>query len=91
VAEELRHERFTRPSGRERSGDDRRGVPADERSTGLYWLFLVPFVALFVPWIFNSSSPELFGIPFFYWYQLAWVPLTVCLTVVVYRATRGRS
>jgi hypothetical protein len=31
---------------------------------------LVPFVALmFVP-IYNRLTPALFGVPFFYWYQL---------------------
>jgi hypothetical protein len=25
--------------------------------------------------------------PFFYWYQMAWVPISVLLTVIVYRAT----
>jgi Protein of unknown function (DUF3311) len=35
-----------------------------------------------------SEDPELFGFPFFYWYQLAWVPLTAALTYLVYRKTR---
>jgi hypothetical protein len=96
VGHELRHERFTRPGAPARLTDDREraaatGNRADERRTGLYWLFLIPFAGLFIPWIFNSNSPELIGIPFFYWYQLAWVPITVALTAWVYRATRGGS
>jgi hypothetical protein len=27
----------------------------------------------------------LFGFPFYYWYQLAWVPLTSLLIWIVYR------
>lgn len=53
-----------------------------------YLLFLIPFVATFFPWIYNTRDPELFGIPFFYWYQMAWVPLSVVITVIVYRKTR---
>jgi hypothetical protein len=38
---------------------------------------------------YNRATPELFGFPFFYWYQLLWVPLTSFLTYIVYR-TLGR-
>ena len=57
--------------------------------SGLYWLFAIPFVATLLPWIYNTDSPELIGIPFFYWYQMAWVPVTVVITVFVYRRTKG--
>ena len=32
--------------------------------------------------------PELFGFPFFYWYQFLWVPLAAFLTWIVYRRMR---
>jgi len=36
-------------------------------------LILIPsFVNLGVP-IYNRDSPELFGIPFFYWFQTIWL------------------
>jgi Protein of unknown function (DUF3311) len=39
-------------------------------------LLLVPcLLALWVP-LYNSIPPVLFGIPFFYWFQLAVVPLS---------------
>jgi hypothetical protein len=66
-----------------------RGVPTRDRNSGWYWLFAIPFVATLLPWIYNTASPELFGMPFFYWYQMAWVPITVVLTVVVYIKTKG--
>jgi hypothetical protein len=81
--------RFTRQEQRSGDGATRRGVPAHERNSGWYWLFVLPFVFTLLPWIYNTSSPELFGIPFFYWYQMAWVPITVALTVFVYRKTKG--
>jgi Protein of unknown function (DUF3311) len=82
-------ERFTheeRPPDRSQSG---RRAPVNERNKGWYWLFLLPFFGVFLPWIYNTNDPELIGIPFFYWYQMLWVPLTVVLTVFVYIQTRG--
>ena len=39
-------------------------------------LLLVPCViALWVP-LYNSIPPELFGIPFFYWFQLMLIPVS---------------
>ena len=36
-------------------------------------LILIPsFVDLAVP-IYNRDSPELFGLPFFYWFQTFWL------------------
>ncbi|QXJ22411.1 DUF3311 domain-containing protein [Actinomadura graeca] len=51
-------------------------------------LLLLPPIGLLVPAFYDRRSPELFSVPFFYWYQLAWVPITVALLVLVYRATR---
>ena len=48
-------------------------------------LLLIPFVAvLWVPF-YNSVQPTLFGIPFFYWYQLLWIILGAVIIAVVYR------
>ena len=49
-----------------------------------HFLLLVPFVALWVPF-YNRAEPSLAGIPFFYWYQMAWIALTVVLIMAVYR------
>ena len=56
-----------------------------------YWLLLVPCVA--VVWVpsFNRIEPAWFGIPFFYWYQLLWIPLSAVVIAVVYVATRERG
>ena len=53
------------------------------------WLLLVPILLVIWPPLFNKISPTLFGIPFFYWYQLAAISIGVTCTYVVYRATRG--
>jgi hypothetical protein len=47
---------------------------------GWYALLLVlPFVGTLIPPIYNHARPALFGMPFFYWYQLAWVLVTGAL------------
>ena len=65
-----------------------RGDP--RRSRAWYWLLLVPLIGTLIPPIYNHEDPELIGIPFFYWYQLAWVPIGVSITALVYRKTRRR-
>lgn len=52
-----------------------------------YLLFIVQFVGVFWPPFFNQAQPALFGVPFFYWYQLLWVIIGAVLTAVVYFAT----
>jgi Protein of unknown function (DUF3311) len=62
----------------------------DSSHRAWYWLLLVPLVGLLIPPIYNHADPELIGLPFFYWYQLAWVPISVAVTALVYRKTRGQ-
>jgi hypothetical protein len=49
-------------------------------------LLALPFLGLLGVPFYNHESPSLFGVPFFYWYQLAWVPLTSLLIWIVYRS-----
>lgn len=54
-----------------------------------YLLLVIPFLGtLWVP-LYNRVQPTVLGFPFFYWYQLAWVPVSVVLTGIVYRLGRG--
>jgi len=55
-----------------------------------YWLFVAPFLGLLWPPLYAKADPVLFGFPFFYWYQFAWVVVSAVLTGVVYLATRRR-
>jgi membrane protein implicated in regulation of membrane protease activity len=53
-----------------------------------YSLLLIPFVAiLWVPF-YAEASPELAGIPYFYWYQFLWVLISAVITALVYVTTR---
>jgi hypothetical protein len=74
--------------GRGTSGDAR-PVRSHDVNKQWYWLLLVPLLGVLIPPIYNGASPELIGIPFFYWYQMVWIPISVFCTVVVYRKTRG--
>src|SRR5690348_10434964 len=40
-----------------------------KRSPYLLLLLLIPFIATLYPGFYNATSPDLGGIPFFYWYQ----------------------
>ena len=75
-----REERFSRPEP----------TPPRRRANPVTLILVVPLLGVLLPWIYNTGSPELIGIPFFYWYQMLWIPLSVICTVIVYRATRGR-
>jgi hypothetical protein len=63
-------------------------VARDDRRRRWYWLLLVPLAGTLIPPIYNSEDPTVIGIPFFYWYQLVWVPISVVITWLVYRRTR---
>ncbi|MCF3946414.1 DUF3311 domain-containing protein [Acidiphilium sp. AL] len=55
------------------------------RTTPWRILLIIPFIAtLWVPF-FNMKTPEFGGFPFFYWYQLLWVPLSALIIFIVYR------
>jgi hypothetical protein len=64
-------------------------IAAEKTSTKeiLMWLLLLlPFIGLlWVPFYNTDALPALFGFPFFYWYQLLWVPITAFLIWIVYR------
>jgi hypothetical protein len=58
---------------------------ARKSSTPWNLLLLVPFAALLWVPLYNRIEPTLWGIPFFYWYQFLWVPLTSAVILWVYR------
>jgi len=66
-----------------------RSTPTSARSSWWSLLLLIPFVALLWVPFYNRLDPTLFGVPFFYWYQFAWVILTSLIIVVVDSRTRA--
>lgn len=64
--------------------------PLPSRRHGLHWLLAIPIIPpLLVP-VYNRINPRLFGVPFFYWYQLACVVLAIAIIGLVYQLTKGR-
>jgi hypothetical protein len=59
------------------------------RSRWWYLLLLAPFAGLLYPPLYARENPEIFGFPFFYWYQFAWVIVTALITAMIYRVTRS--
>jgi hypothetical protein len=52
-------------------------------------LLLIPVIGVLIPGVYNRTEPTLAGWPFFYWFQMVAIPVSVLITIVVYRATRG--
>lgn len=46
---------------------------------------LAPLVALMWVGSYAKTDPVLIGIPFFYWYQMLWVPVSASLTMIAYK------
>jgi hypothetical protein len=78
-----------RPDDR-RTGERGAGSARAERSDHhpINWLLLLPLVITLFPPVYNSIDPTLADIPFFYWYQLAAIFVSVAITLIVYRRTR---
>ncbi len=53
----------------------------------LLFLFAPCVVALWVP-LYNGEAPALFGVPFFYWFQLALIPVSAAAIFVADRIGR---
>jgi Protein of unknown function (DUF3311) len=81
---------------RDRRSDRTPGVGAEstrraERSdhSPWNWLLVLPLLATLFPSLYNKLDPQLFDIPFFYWYQLAAIGISVIVTLIVYTKTRS--
>ena len=54
------------------------------RARGVRVILLLPFVAMLWVGSYDRVDPALFGVPFFYWYQLLWVLIAAALAGIVY-------
>jgi len=66
--------------------------PPARRRERSRWYLLLP-VAVVIPLLtalYNRTSPELLGLPFFYWCQMAFVVMAASVTAIVQLATRKR-
>jgi hypothetical protein len=58
--------------------------PRSKSRSAWTWILVLPLIGLLFPGIYARATPELFGFPFFYWYQIAWVLITGMLTAIAY-------
>jgi flagellar basal body-associated protein FliL len=47
-------------------------------------LLVVPVIAMLAVGCYNSLHPRLWGVPFFYWYQMLWVILSAAAVGIVF-------
>jgi membrane protein implicated in regulation of membrane protease activity len=69
-------------SGAQRDGTTRMPAP---QIVLVAALILIPILALMWVSSYAKREPELWGMPFFYWYQFCWVFVTAILTSIAYR------
>jgi hypothetical protein len=69
-------------------------LPTPRKAKRTAWwvvvLLALPYLGLCFPKLYARATPTLFGFPFFYWYQFAWVLLTSFLLYLVYRQLKSR-
>jgi uncharacterized membrane protein len=56
-----------------------------------FLLLFPPYVALLWIGSYNRVEPAIFGIPFFYWYQLLWIPMGAFLLYPLYLIEERRK
>jgi hypothetical protein len=63
-----------------------------ERNGGgwILLLLLIPLLVVYVP-LYNTIEPKLFDFPFFYWFQLAWIFVSMGVTALVWWCTEPRG
>ncbi len=58
--------------------------PLTRKRRTLKWLLLLPYLFLCFPILYARNAPELYGFPFFYWWQFLWVILSSLIMALVY-------
>jgi Protein of unknown function (DUF3311) len=49
-----------------------------------YALLLAECLVILIPSVYGRAAPKLFGIPFFYWFQLLWIIVAMVVTGIAY-------
>lgn len=59
--------------------------PSRGREVLALLLLAVPVVLPLLVWTYARADPDLGGIPFYFWYQFALIPLSAVCTLIAYR------
>ena len=63
-----------------------------KRFRPLYLILLIPYIALMWVPSYNRITPEIAGVPFFYWYQMLWIVLGAAVMLPIYFSEeRGKT
>ncbi|GAA3265155.1 MULTISPECIES: DUF3311 domain-containing protein [Dactylosporangium] len=65
-------------------------APPARRRSG-YWLLAIPTIAPLLTPLYDRATPMVWGIPFFYTYQMACVLLAMVILVSVHARNRRRD
>ena len=60
------------------------------RRHGFHWLLVIPMCLPLLTFFYNKIEPKLWGIPFFYWYQMGCAIFNSLIITFVYQVTKGR-
>lgn len=71
--------------------DDDANANVNRAAKRWLWLLVLPWIAMIWVPSYNKIDPQLWGFPFFYWYQLSWVLVSAAITALVYFKTKTRS
>jgi hypothetical protein len=61
------------------------------RRPAFKWLLAIPMVLPLLTPLYNRMTPEFWGIPFFYWYQMGCAIFNCLMITFVYQVTKGKS
>ena len=77
------------PKPRQPADEPRPAVTLERVAAGI--CLIIPIVTMLWVNSYSRLTPTFIGMPFFYWYQLAWVPVSALLTYTAYvLVRRGR-
>lgn len=63
-------------------------TPSNRTRTGWKLVLVLPYLGLCFPQVYARATPELFGFPFFYWYQFLWVIVTAGMLGLIYKKVK---
>jgi len=75
----------TSPPSQHESAPSAQHQPLPGRTIAIVLALLaIPVLAILIVPIYAGSAPRVAGWPFFYWYQVVWVPLSAAFTGAAY-------
>jgi hypothetical protein len=89
IVREEKWRRDPRPASHRAAPHHAARVPRADADRLHWWLLLPALLPLATP-LYNRDEPRLFGMPFFYWFQLGLAALATAVMTTVYLVTRKR-